>query len=174
MSLLLMLVEEHAQIATWKWIVSQFLGFGVLALILWFVARPILARMASSRSKGIADAFAKLESEVAETSRKLEEYKSKLAAIEKELQARIAAAQAEGEKSRATLMAEATAAAAAEGERARRDVAVERDKAVLELRAAVTEATVRATERIVDAVVNEQLSGRMVNKYLGDLEKAVK
>jgi hypothetical protein len=44
---------------------------------------------------------------------------------------------------------------------------------VLELRAAVTEATVKATERIVDAVAGDPLNGRMVTKYLGDLEKAV-
>jgi F0F1-type ATP synthase membrane subunit b/b' len=70
-------------------------------------------------------------------------------------------------------MAEAVAAAAAEGEKAKRDVQIERDKAILELRAAVTESTVKAVERIVDAVVGDPLNGRLVARYLGDVEKAV-
>jgi F-type H+-transporting ATPase subunit b len=135
---------------------------------------PRQADPLADRSKGIEDAFTKLDGEIAETTKKLDEYKAKLAGIEKDIQKRLADAQAEGEKTRQNLMAEAVAAAAAEGEKAKREVAIERDKAILELRAAVTEATVKATERIVDSVAGEALNGRMVTKYLGDLEKAVK
>jgi F-type H+-transporting ATPase subunit b len=175
MRLLLLLIEGgHEAIPPWKFIVSQLLGFGLLAVLLWVLVRPILAKMLAGRTKGIEDSFTNLENELAETSRKLEEYNRKLSTIEKEIQGRLAAAQAEGEKSRATLMTEAATAAVAETERAKRDVQVERDKAVLELRAAVTEATVSATVRIIEAVANEQLNGRMVDRYLGNLEKAVK
>lgn len=175
MTLLMMLAEggEHP-IPTWKFVASQLLGFGLLAVVLWILVRPVLAKMLAGRSKEIEDSFAKLDGDLAATAKKLEETNTKLANIQKEIQARIAAAQAEGEKTRATLMAEAAAAAVAETERAKRDVQVERDKAVLELRAAVTEATVRAVERIVEAVANEPLNSRMVDRYLGDLSKAVK
>ncbi len=169
----LVLALSSGEIPWWKFTVSQVLGFGILIAVLAVLVKPILAKMLSDRSKGIEDAFAKLDGEIAETTKKLEEYKTKLAGIERDIQQRLAAAQAEGEKTRQNLMAEAVAAAAAEGEKAKRDVQIERDKAILELRAAVTESTVKAVERIVDAVAGDPLNGRMVTKYLGDLEKVV-
>lgn len=168
-----LLTAVAAEVPWWKFTVSQVLGFGTLAAILLVIVKPILSKMLSERSKGIENAFAKLDGEIAETTRKLEEYRAKLAAIEKEIQQRLAAAQSEGERIRQNLMAEAVAAAAAEGEKAKRDVQIERDKAILELRAAVTESTVKAVERIVDAVVGDPLNGRLVARYLGDVEKAV-
>lgn len=158
----------------WHDFIVQALGFGVLAIALVLFVVPVLRRMAAERTKGIADEFARLERELSETAQKLADTQQKLATISAETQKRIQAAQDEGTRTRANLLAEAQGLARAELEKARRDVQMERDKAVLELRAAVTEMTVAATGKVIGAVMSDAVHGRMVEKTVGELDRTVR
>ncbi len=158
----------------WHDFIVQALGFTILMAVLFKWVVPALGKMSADRTRGIEEKFTRLDGELAEATRKMSEYQQQLARIGEETQRRLKAGQEEAAKTRAALLAEAQAQAQNEMEKARREVQMERDKAVLELRAMVTELTVAATEKIVDAVMNEQMHGRMVTKYIGALEKGVR
>lgn len=157
-----------------KQLISQLLGFAILAVVLWKLVVPVLAKMAGDRTRRIEESFAKLEGDLAEAARDLDDYRTRLANIQKEIDRRIHDVQEEGASTRATLVAEAKAAAEAERSRAKREVALERDKAILELRATVTEATLREVDRLIDAQADEALHGRLVDKYLSNVGKAIR
>jgi F-type H+-transporting ATPase subunit b len=154
----------------WHALIVQALGFAILAVILGKLVVPVVRKMLGERSKAIEDKFSQLDRDVEETKRQVADYGQRLARIDEETGKRIQAAMDEGARSRAALLEEALAQAQAETEKARRDIQMERDKAILELRDTV----ISATERLVDGMMNEQLHGRIVEKSLGSLERAVR
>ncbi len=171
MTLLLAKAEEGFN---WHALIVQALGFAILAVLLAKLVVPIVRKMLGERSKEIEDRFTRLDRELGESSRQLDEYRTRLERIGEETQRRIRAAEEEGAKSRANLLAEAQAQAQAEFEKGQREIQLERDTAVLELRAAVTDLTVAATERIVDGAMNQPLHDRMVDKSLGEIARGVR
>ena len=158
----------------WHAFIVQALGFAILAVILVKLVVPVLRKMLNERSQGIEDKFLQLDRDVDETKRQIAEYGVRLDRIDEEVSKRMKAAADEGARTRQALLQEAAAQAQAEVDKARRDIQMERDKAILELRATVAEMTVSATERVVDGMMNEQLHGRMVEKALANLPKAVR
>ncbi|MBI2932705.1 MAG: ATP synthase F0 subunit B [Planctomycetes bacterium] len=158
----------------WGTFVVQFLSFAVLLFILGKFAFPPLKKMALGRSHAIEEQFARLDRELAEAEGRMSEYQRRLEQIGTEVAQRMQAGQEEAAKTRGTLLAEAQALAKAELEKAHREVRMERDKAVLELRATVTDLAVTATERAIDALMNESLHQRMVERTIAELDKAVR
>jgi F-type H+-transporting ATPase subunit b len=155
--------------AWWHATVAQVLAFAILAFIVVKYLFPVIRKMLGDRSKAIADEFARLERELAEAAQSTAGVKAKLSDIHSESKLRIDAALAEAARLRESTMAEAATQAEASLAKSRRDVQIERDKAVLELRAAVSDQTVRVTERIIDGVMNEQVQDRLVEKYVADV-----
>lgn len=158
----------------WRPTLAQFLAFAILAFIVWKYLFPMIGKMLGERSKGIADEFERLEREVREAGESASGLRAKLGDIQSESRRRIDAALAEAARLRESTMSDAATQAAALVAKARRDVQIERDKAVLEMRAEVSDMTVRATERIVDAVMNEQVQDRLVEKYVAEVGRSMK
>ena len=154
-------------------LVSQILAFLILLFVIGKWGVPWLRSKVDARAKEVGDEFDRLGRETRDVSERLEALKRRLGEIEAESQRRIQAALAEGARLRDQALADAQAQASAELNKARRDVQIERDKAVLELRQQVTELTVAATEKVIDSMMNEQIHGRMVGKYIANLGKAV-
>ncbi len=155
-------------------LISQLIAFGVLAFLFWKFGLPFFAKLLGDRTKSVEDQFAKLEQETQKTAQAVAELKQKLASVDAESKRRIEAAVAEGTRLRDQALADARAQAEGELARVKRDIQIERDKALLELRAEVVRLTVLATEGALDAVITPQVHEKMVDKYLGGLEQAAK
>lgn len=153
-------------------LISQLLAFAILAAVLIKFVIPALRGLLAGRTKGIQDRFDTLAREVKDASERLAAIRAKLADIESESKRRIQSAVEEGARAREQALAEARAQAEAELAKARRTIEIERDKAVLELRAELARITLEATERSVDALMDEKIHGRIVDGYLEGLDKA--
>jgi len=155
-------------------LLSQAIAFVILAVVLWKFVIPVLAKMLRDRSQGIQTKFDDLARETREASESLAAIQARLADIGTETKRRIDAALAEGAKARELAVAEANTQAAAELAKAKRNIEIERDKAVLELRSELARLTLETTERTIDSLMNEKLHGRIVDGYLDVVEKAAR
>lgn len=151
--------------------ISQLLAFILAALILWKFVVPVFKKVLGDRSQEIKGSFEKAEEETAAARRELEEIRKKLDDIENESKRRMDKAIEEAEKAREQSLGEARKRADAALEKARREIQIERDKAVLELREATTDLTLEAARHLLEKTVNEKVHGKLVDRYIEDLEK---
>ncbi len=154
--------------------ISQLLGFLIVVALIWKFGVPFIKKMVGELTTSIGSEFDKLERETRESAQAMADFRQKLANIDIESKNRIAKALDEGARMKTQAVTEATQQAAAEHAKAKRDIQIERDKTILELRMEVVRRTIEVTERAVETLVDEPLHGRMVDKYLGQLEKAAK
>ncbi len=152
--------------------VSQLLAFAGIAFLVWKFGVPLIGKMLGARTKEIEDRFGTLEREAKAAADRVADLKLKLSEIGSESARRLQAAVDEGHRIRSQSLAEAAGLAAQEAEKARRTVQIERDKAVLELRAEVARLTLEVAERAVDVLATDPVHGRIVEKNLEGLERA--
>ena len=150
--------------------IVQLLAFVIMAVVLVKLVFPALGKTLGQRSQGIADGFDRIEKETAAARKELAEVKQKVSELSQESGRRQKAALAEAEKLRDQSLADALAQAQALQDKARREIQVERDKAVKELREEAEALTLRAAEHLVKATMDDGHQQRMVENYLGRLD----
>lgn len=150
--------------------VVQCLGFAVLAFVLVKLVFPQLGKILGARTKGIEETFQKIETDTAETSKRLSEIKAKLDQVTQESQQRLQAALDDARKSCDQILADANAQVQAAMDKAKREIEIERDKAVLELRQEATSLTLMAAEHLVQSVMSDPIHENLVTQYLTQLD----
>jgi len=150
--------------------VVQLLGFIALVIILVKLAFPALGKILGSRTKGIEETFQKIDSDTQETAKRIAEIKEKLGQLDQESKRRLQAALDDANATRAQLMADTAAQVQAAAEKSKREIAIERDKAVLELRQEATNLTLQAADHLVQATMNDALQEKLVTRYLSELD----
>ena len=153
-----------------KAFVLQVLGFAVVAFVLVKLVFPQLGKILGGRTKGIEETFHKIDQDTQETVKRLEEIKGKLAQAGAESQKRLQAILDDAQKTRTQLLADANAQVQAALDKAKREISIERDKAVLELRQEATDLTLRAADHLVQATMNDALQDKLVTRYLSELD----
>lgn len=153
-------------------LISQTLAFAMLLFIIVKFGVPHLKKLIVGQTQQVDGEYQRLERETKEASSALADVQRRLSELDAESKRRLQAAVDEGMKLRTQALNEANAQAAAELAKIQRTVQIERDKAVAELRGEVVRLTLEATERTVDGLIDERLHGRMVEKYLDDIEQA--
>ena len=153
-----------------QFFVVQLLGFIALVLILVKLAFPALGKILGSRTKGIEETFQKIDADTAETAKRIAEVKEKLAQLDQESKRRLQAALADAQATRSQLMADASAQVQAALEKSKREIQIERDKAVLELRQEATTLTLLAADQVVQSAMNDALQDKLVTGYLSELD----
>lgn len=148
----------------------QVVGFLLVVVVLWKFVKPFLVKILGERTQEFEKSFGDLERDTAETSRKLEELKGRLAKAGEESKRRLDKAMQEAGKARERLLSEAAAQGAADLERARVEIQTERDKAILELRQETAELTLKAAGHVIRSAMTDESHNKMVDKYLADLE----
>ncbi len=148
----------------------QVVGFILVVLVLLKFVKPFLAKLLGERTQQFEKSFGDLERDTAETARKLEEIKEQLAKAEEESKRRLKRAMEEASRARERLLSEAAAQGQTELERSRVEIQTERDKAILELRQETAELTLKAAGHVIRSAMDETSHGKMVDKYLADLE----
>lgn len=150
--------------------IVQLLGFAALVLILVKLAFPALGKILSARTRGIEETFQKIDSDTQETAKRIAEIKDKLAHLQEESQRRLQAALKDAQATRDQLLADASAQVQAAAEKSKREIAIERDKAVLELRQEATTLTLQAADQVVQSAMNDALQEKLVTRYLSELD----
>jgi F-type H+-transporting ATPase subunit b len=150
--------------------VVQLLGFVVVVVVLVKFVFPALQKILGGRTQGIEETFRKIDQDNEETARQLRDIKEKLAQAGQESQRRLQATLDDANRTRTQLLAESATQVAAALDKAKREIQIERDKAVLELRQEATSLTLRAAEALVASTMNDPIHEKIVNKYLSQLE----
>jgi F-type H+-transporting ATPase subunit b len=150
--------------------VVQVLGFAALVVILVKLAFPALGKMLGARTKGIEETFQEIDRDTQDTAKRMAEIKERLTHLDQESKRRLQAAMDDAQKTRTQLLAEASAQVQAAAEKSMREIAIERDKAVLELRQEATNLTLQAADHVVQSAMNDALQEKLVAKYLSELD----
>ena len=157
-----------------QFLVVQVLGFAVLALVLVKLVFPQLGKILGSRTQGIEETFKKIDQDTQDATKRTAEIKGRLGQLTQESQRRLQAALDDAQKTKSQLLADANSQVQAALEKARREIQIERDKAVLELREEATSLTLRAADQLVQSTMSDSIHGRLVDKYLTQLDGVTK
>lgn len=153
-----------------KMFILQVLGFAVVVFVLVKLVFPQLGKILGGRTKGIEETFQKIDRDTQDAAARIAEIKAKLAQVTEESRRRLQAALDDAQKTRTQLLADANAQVQAAADKAKREIAIERDKAVLELRHEATDLTLRAADHLVQATMTDALQDKLVSKYLAELD----
>ena len=153
-----------------KMFILQVLGFAVVVFVLVKLVFPQLGKILGGRTKGIEETFHQIDQDTQATAKRIEEIKGKLAQADEESKKRLQAILDDAARTRTQLLADAHAQVEGAMDKAKREIAIERDKAVLELRHEATDLTLRAADQLVQSVMNDALQEKMVGKYLNELD----
>ena len=152
--------------------IVMLLNFGILLVILAKLGGPAAKKMAETRSdeiKGALDEAAKLRKQA---SAKLDEYNSKLAASEAEMDALLKGMRADAEADKARILANAEKQAAATKRDAELRIAAEIERARAELAREVALAAATAAEKLLREKINAADQGSLVDGFIRDVEAA--
>ncbi len=151
--------------------ISQALAFILAAVVLWVFVIPILKKVLGQRSDDVANSFRTAEDEAKAARSELETIKQKLTEVQKESQHRMDQALEEAKQARTQSLAEAQTRADTTLDKSLREIQIERDKAVLELRQTTATLTLEAADHLIRETMDEQTHVRIVEKYIEKLEK---
>jgi len=144
--------------------------FGALLLILAKTAWPAILKAVEEREERIQaqlDAAAKAN---ADAQRTLAIYQQQLAAAREEAQAIVASGRLAGERIREDLAAKGRAEQEELLVRARREIGLEKEKAVVELRREAVELSIAAASKVIERNLDNEADRRLVQDYLDGLE----
>ena len=182
--LLLALLQEHgaapqggeAHVATpfdinAGLIIWTLIVFGILLLLLWRFAWPTIVKSVEEREHRIAKQLADAERANAEAQRLLEEHKAAIAQARTEAQDIVAKSKVVAQKEREVLLTKAHEEQEQLLERARREIAAERDKAIVALRREAVDLSIAAATKLVETNLDSEANRKLVTEYLAGIER---
>lgn len=152
--------------------VLMLLNFGILLVLIAKLGGPAAKKMAETRSDEIKSALDEAAKLRKQASAKLEEYNSKLAASEAEMDALLKGMRADAEADKARILANAEKQAAATKRDAELRIAAEIERARAELAREVALAAATAAEKLLREKVNAADHGSLVDGFIRDVEAA--
>lgn len=145
----------------------------VIFLILFWVLKkyafPAVLNAVEAREKALADAIEGAKRDRDEAARVLEEHRAQLEGARGEAQRFIAEARAVAEKSRAELLEKTRQEQQEMLERARRDIGIERDKAIAELRREAVDLAIAGASKVVEQNLDSDKNRALVETFLSSL-----
>ena len=145
----------------------------VIFLILFWILKkyafPAVLGAVEAREKALADAIEGAKRDREEAARVLGEHRQQLDGARAEAQRMIAEARAVAEKSRAELLENTQQDQQEMLERARRDIGVERDKAIAELRREAVDLAIAGASKVVEQNLDSDKNRNIVETFLSSL-----
>ena len=145
----------------------------VIFLILYFILKkyafPAVLGAVEAREKALADAIEGAKRDREEAARLLADHRAQIENARNEAQKFIAEARAVSEKSRADLLEKTRVEQQELLERARRDIGIERDKAIMELRREAVDLAIAGASRVVEQNLDSDKNRRLVETFLSSL-----
>lgn len=155
----------------WKVVIVQIMAFVLVFVLLWKVLVKRITAGLAKREEGIRKTFQDIETRQAAVDRQVEEYSRKLKEIEQEAAFKMKEAVSEGQRLKADMETEARRRAEDEVAKAKSLIQIESDQAVVTLRKEATRLAMEQAERILAGAVGSDVQGRLVDRYLQELEK---
>ncbi len=149
----------------WQWIVSQAMAFLILYWLLRKFAFAPIQNILREREERVRKAIEDAEAQRTEMERLKAEYEQRLAHIEEEARARLQEAMQQAYQARDALLAEARESAERLLQRTQEQIALEREKLMIELRDFVVDLAVQIAEKILE----RQLDRTAQHKLIGDI-----
>lgn len=159
--------EVNFGLIFWTWLV-----FIALMLVLKRFAFPAILKATEDRERTIARQLGEAEKANTEAKALLEENRKLLAQARSQAQALVAEAKAASEKERAAAIEKTRHEQDELLARARRDIAEERDKALVQLRREAVDLSLAAAARLIGQRLDSGADRALVESYLASLEKA--
>lgn len=150
----------------WHGLLSQFLSFGILLIVLLVVAYKPITKMLDERSKKIKDSMDQAEfikQQVAKTEQMVQE---QLAQARKDGQDVVAQAAQIGEKLRQEAREQARQDAEAIVARARTEIQAEREEAIAKLRKEFVEVAILAAEKVINRALDKETHRKLIEETL--------
>jgi F-type H+-transporting ATPase subunit b len=144
--------------------------FGLLFLVLRRFAWPALLGAVEAREKRLEEQLAEAERQRAESARLLEEHKKLLADARTQASAMLADARIAAERERALAVEKTKQEQDDLLERARREIAAERERAVVELRREAVDLSLAAASKLIGERLGSDTDRKLVESYLATLE----
>jgi F-type H+-transporting ATPase subunit b len=148
--------------------------FGVVYFLVNRFAFPAIIGAVEAREKALADAIAAAKADRDEAARLLEEHKASIANARDEAQKLIADARGISEKSKADMLERTRQEQQELLERARRDIATERDKAIVELRREAVELAIAGAGKVLEQNLDSDKNRKIVESFLSSLDSQAK
>ena len=143
--------------------------FVALLLVLRKFAWPALLGAVEAREKALEEMLAEAERNRAEAAKLLQQQERLLAEARNSAHGLLAEARSAAEKERALAMEKTRQEQEELLERARRDIAAERDRAVLELRREAVDLSLAAASKLIGEELDSDKDRRIVQEYLGSV-----
>jgi F-type H+-transporting ATPase subunit b len=150
----------------WHGLLSQFISFGLLLILLIVVAYKPITKMLDERSKKIKESMDQAEfikQQVAKTEQMVQEH---LAQARKEGQNVVAQAAQIGEKLREEARQQARQDAEAIVARARTEIQAEREEAIAKLRKEFVEVAILAAEKVINRALDKETHRKLIEETL--------
>ncbi len=152
-------------------LIAGIIAFAIVFFFIWKWAVPALNRTLEERQKAIGGQIHEAEAAKAEAESLLNDYKKQLAELRAKEAEAVAAARAEGEQQRDSIIAKAQADAESIVAKAREDASAEKGRALAEARSEVANLSIDLAERVVGQNLDRQAQLGLVERYIAELEK---
>jgi len=146
--------------------------FLILLYVLAKTAWPAILKVVEERERAIQAQLDDAAKANAEAQRVLAVYQQQVAAAREEAQAIVAAARQAGERLREELVGKGRAEQEELLVRARREIGLEKDKALVELRREAVELSIAAASKVIERNLDSEADRKLVRQYLADLESS--
>lgn len=144
--------------------------FGVLLFILAKTAWPAILQQVEEREARIKKALDDAAAANAEAQRLLAEYQGQMAAAKAEAQELLAQGRQAGEKLREEMVEKGRTEQEDLLARARREIGLERDRALAELRKEAVELSIAAASKVIERNLDTEADRKLVQDYLAGLQ----
>lgn len=145
--------------------------FVILLFILSKTAYPAVLRQVEEREARIRDQLDKATAANAEAERLLADYQAQLTGAKEQAGQIIARARQDGEKLREEIVARGRAEQEELLARARREITMEKDRAVTDLRREAVELSIAAASKVIEKNLDTAADRQLVTDYLASLAK---
>lgn len=143
--------------------------FGLLLAILAKTAWPMIMRQVEQREARIKQQLDEAAKANAEAQRLLAEYQAQMAKARSEAQELLAEGRHAGERIREEMVAKGRTEQEDLLERARREIGLERDRALAELRREAVELSIAAASKVIERNLDSEADRKLVQDYLSGL-----
>jgi F-type H+-transporting ATPase subunit b len=158
------LMSLRVNLMFWTLVIFAFLYF---ILNKWVF--PAVLGMVEAREKALAEAIEGAKRDREEAARLLSEHREQIEGARADAQKLIAEARGVSEKMRADMLEKTREEQQELLERARRDIAVERDKAIAELRREAVDIAIRGASKVIEENLDSDKNRKLVEQFLASL-----
>jgi F-type H+-transporting ATPase subunit b len=172
--------EEGAEEGGGSFLVTPDIGLMIWTLVVFILSMIILAKLAfpriadalDRRQRAIEESIDNAERVRVEADQLIAEYRERLSEARAQADEIVARARRTGEQSEAQAVAEARRKHDELLEQTRREIQIETQRAIHEIRSEVADMTVRATEKVTRKSLTEDDQRRLVDEALSELDFA--